>query len=106
MKDSFIAMYLLLTQIVEYAHKLALDGKIIIISGLSGTFKMEPFENMSKLISIADEVVFCRSVCVSCTDDASFTLRTSNSEELVSIGGADTYKPVCRRCFVKENKFY
>jgi thymidine kinase len=84
---------------------LALDGKTIIISGLSGTFKMEPFETMSKLIAIADEVVHCRSVCVNCSEDASFTLRTSSTEELVAIGGADTYKPVCRRCYLKNNKF-
>ncbi len=66
---------------------------------------MEPFDTMSRLIAIADEIVHCKSVCVNCADDASFTLRTSNTDELVSIGGADTYKPVCRQCYVKENKF-
>lgn len=84
---------------------MALDGKTIIISGLSGTFKMEPFETMSKLVSIADEIIHCKSVCVYCHEDASFSLRTSNNEEIVSIGGADTYKPVCRHCFAKMNKF-
>jgi thymidine kinase len=66
---------------------------------------MEPFETMSKLISIADEIVHCRSVCVNCGDDASFTLRTINSEDIVAIGGADSYKPVCRNCYNNENKF-
>ncbi len=66
---------------------------------------MEPFETMSRLISIADEIVQCSSVCVNCADDASFTMRISGGEDLVAIGGADTYKPVCRSCFVKDNKF-
>ena len=84
---------------------MALDGKIIIVSGLSGTYKMEPFDTMSKLISIADEIIHVKSVCTSCHEDASFTLRTSTSTDLVDIGGSDSYRPVCRRCFNKENKF-
>ena len=84
---------------------MALDGKIIIVSGLSATYKMEPFDTMSKLISIADEIIHVKSVCTSCYEDASFTLRTSSSTDLVDIGGSDSYRPVCRICFFKENKF-
>jgi thymidine kinase len=44
------------SDVVNISEKLAYNGKIVIIAALSGNFKMEPFETVSKLISKADKI--------------------------------------------------
>ena len=55
------------------------------------------------LIPICDNIKHLKSICNKCENvrDASFTLRTSNSTEQVSVGGNDSYMAVCRGCWLK-----
>lgn len=39
------------------------------------------------------------AVCVYCAHEAAFTLRTIDSQEIELIGGEESYKPVCRKCY-------
>ncbi len=73
------------------------------VSALSGNFKMEPFDNVSRLISKADKIKFKKSICFFCHGSAHFSLRIIASDEEVLIGASDMYKPACRVCYVKNN---
>jgi len=79
-------------------------GKSVYISALSGSFKMEPFPNISRLISKADKIIHLKSVCEYCGAKASFTLRTTNDSDDLVVGGAEMYKPACRKCFNEKHK--
>jgi thymidine kinase len=85
--------------VVEMAEKLTLSGKIVIISALSGTFKMEPFELVSRLISKADKIKHLKAVCNFCPNKAAFSLRTINVDQEVLIGAQDMYLPACKVCY-------
>lgn len=90
--------------IIDFSERLAFEGKICIISCLDGNFKREPFEQIQHLISKADKIDKLVAVCKFCGEDAPFSLRTINSEEEVSIGGAESYAPACRECYAQ--RFY
>lgn len=73
-------------------------GKHVIAAGLSGDFNGKPFENISHLISIADNIHFTKALCIHCRDGtpAIFSKRKSKSNERILSGAAELYEPVCR----------
>jgi thymidine kinase len=75
------------------------NDKTIICGGLNSTFKLEPFPNMSEVISRSDKIIHLTSICQLCGDDAPFTKRISNEVEVNIVGGIDKYVPRCRKCF-------
>jgi thymidine kinase len=85
------------------SEQLVLNGKHVLVSALSGNFKMEPFENVSKLISKADKIKLKKAICFYCHEKAAFSLRTIPSDEEVLIGAADKYRPTCRSCHINNN---
>ena len=91
-------------QVVEISEKLANEGKIVIIAALDGTFQRKPFGRVHELIPIAESVTKLCAVCIVCGDDAAFTQRTIDSEQVELIGGNDIYRPVCRKCFHQAGK--
>ena len=40
------------------------------------------------------------AICRLCFHQASFTLRTTTDDSLELVGGAESYMPVCRECFL------
>ena len=92
------------SDIVEESELLANMGKIVIISALSGNFKREPFEVISRLISKSDSIQNLNAICYFCNDDANFSLRITNQKEEIVVGGDNIYKPACRSCFNKLEK--
>lgn len=85
--------------------------KVVICAGLNGDIRMKPFGQVSELICMADKVELCHARCEYClrmnrhmhlptVQNACFTVSiqelTQNDEEVVAIGGADKYMPVCR----------
>lgn len=91
------------SDLVEQCESLCNQGKIIIVSALSGNFKMEPFGNVAKLISKADKVKLLKAYCYFCHKGAGFTLRTIRSDEEILIGAAESYRPTCKKCFFLNN---
>lgn len=75
------------------------QGKIVILAGLSGNFKREPFKVISELIPKAEEITHLKAVCVTCGQDAQFTMRMNNDMSSELIGGLELYEPRCRECF-------
>lgn len=84
---------------IYVVNNLANMGKIVIIAALDSTYKQLPFVNITNLISCCESVTKLHAVCMNCfTDNASFTIRITNEDELEVIGGLDKYMSVCRRC--------
>lgn len=81
------------------AEEMANNGKYVIVSGLDGTFERKPFGNILNLVAIAEKVTKLSSICSFCFKLAAFTHRTIKSKEVELIGGEESYKPACRKCF-------
>ena len=89
--------------LVEVSETLCRNGKIVVVSALSGNFKMEPFDNVSKLISKADKIKLLKAYCYFCHKRAGFSLRTVRNDKEILIGASDMYRPVCKACYYKNN---
>jgi len=74
--------------------------KNIIVSGLDGDFKRQPFGKILDLIPMADSVTKLTAYCTICKDGtlAPFTKRITNEKEQIVIGSSN-YIAVCRKCF-------
>ena len=75
-----------------------MDCKTVIVCGLDGDFRREPFGDMLRLVPLADKVTRLTALCKICNNGTRglFTLRTINSSEQTLIGGDESYMPVCR----------
>jgi thymidine kinase len=81
------------------AEELANKGIVVIVAALDSTFQRKPFGNIINLVPLAEKVYKLTAVCVYCSEPAAFTQRTVESQEIELVGGAESYKPVCRQCF-------
>ena len=81
------------------------EKKNVYVCGLDGDFKREKFGKLLELISICDNVTKLTSLCVHCKNGtkAIFTHRKSNESEQKVIGSSN-YIPLCRNCYLEENK--
>lgn len=90
--------------IVEFCEELADLGIIVLVAALDSTFQRKPFGNIINLLPVAEKVTKLTAVCVYCGNEASFTQRVVESSEVELIGGEESYKPVCRKCFNRGSK--
>lgn len=81
----------------QICDKWANDGHIIEASGLNGTSDRKPFDIISKLIPLAENITFLTAVCQNNGNDASFTKRLVDNKNIVLIGGTDIYTAVDRK---------
>ena len=86
-------------ELEEFCTFLAESGKNIVVAGLSGNYKKEPFDSISDLMACADKIIQLVSNCSVCGADAPFTKRISDEKEDIVVGGSDKYEPRCRKCF-------
>lgn len=68
----------------------------VVVAGLSGDYKREPFGRILGLIPKADKVTILTAVCT-CGAPAPFTKRVSDEKNLISV--QSTYIPKCGTCF-------
>jgi thymidine kinase len=92
------------------------EGIDLYITCPNQDFRGEPFgqrENkklISKVLSIADDLIFLTSVCKVCGNDATKTQRitkgeiSSSREPLIKVGGNESYEPRCVKCWVRPNE--
>lgn len=80
----------------------------VICYGLRSDFRMNPFVGSKYLMAIADTVEEIRTICNVCKDKkAIVNVRINEDGEVlkygdqVQIGGNETYKPMCRKCYKK-----
>jgi thymidine kinase len=80
-------------------------GKRVLVAGLSGNYKREPFGELLSLIPYSDRVTKLASCCSQCAvskkiKQAHFSYRMTKDEIEVFIGAKNTYTPLCRECFI------
>ncbi len=69
------------------------------MAALDGTFQRLPFGAILDLVPLSEKVVKLTAVCAICGADASFTQRIISSSQIQLIGGEESYRPVCRKCY-------
>ena len=79
----------------------------VICYGLRSDFKMEPFEGSKYLMSISDNIEEIKTICFECKSKKAIINSRINEGKIttegaqVMIGGNETYKPLCRKCYKK-----
>ena len=68
----------------------------VVVAGLSGDYRKQPFGRILGLVPKADKVTFLTAVC-NCGAPAPFTKRVSDEKNLISV--KSSYKPKCGSCF-------
>jgi thymidine kinase len=76
----------------------------VIVCGLDGDAERRPFGDMLRLIPHAETILRLSAYCAICKDGthAHFSKRTVATDEQKAVGGADMYKPVCRRHYLEK----
>ena len=88
--------------IVEVANQLANNGIRVVIAGLDMDFLGRPFGQMPFLMATAEYVTKVHAICKTTGNLANYSMRTSNSKDLVQLGETDSYEAVSRRIFIDE----
>jgi thymidine kinase len=78
--------------------KLFRKGLTVYVSSIELSSTLKSFEEIEKMMPYATKIKKCAAVCVSCGDDAHVTHRKISSSSEISVGGADTYEPLCWHC--------
>lgn len=89
--------------IVYVVEQLADDGKRVIIAGLDLDYKRNPFGSMPDLMAMADYVSKVHAVCMDCGAPANYSYRFTGQEAQILLGELDSYRPLCRRCYLRRN---
>ncbi len=96
--------------LLNYCKKWKEEGRHVIIAGLDLNYLGNPIrfvdsrKNSEDLKMIADEIHFLKSKCAVCGGDASMTERFAKSDEEKLVGGAEAYRPVCKKHHPKWKK--
>jgi thymidine kinase len=91
--------------IVPAVQQLVQRGKRVLVAGLDLDFRGEPFEVMSQLMALADDVLKLKAICVCCGQDAHHTQRLVNGQPahyddpIIMVGAEECYEARCRCCF-------
>ena len=80
------------------------NNKIVECYGLNGDYKREPFEQISLMIPLCDNITHLTAIDKNTGDEAPFTFRLTNDEEQEVIGGEDKYIALSRQSFKKYNQ--
>lgn len=73
-------------------------GVSVYVSSIELSANLKSFPEIEKMMPFATRVEKCTAVCVSCGEDAALTHRRVPSLEEISVGGADSYEPMCWNC--------
>ncbi len=85
-------------------NTLASNGIRVIVAGLDMDYLGKPFGPMPALMSIAEDVTKVHAICMQCGDLAQYTYRMVKDDHLVMLGEAESYEPLCRKCYQEKMK--
>jgi len=104
---------------IIYCEKWANEGKIVEACGLNGTYERKPFEIISKLLPLVENLKFKNAICRKNGNNAYFSkLKTNTQDESMNdkhikstkkqktnirIGGMDEYEAVDREYYFIDN---
>ncbi|MCH2021770.1 MAG: thymidine kinase [Saprospiraceae bacterium] len=86
-----------------YCDLWANSNKIVEVCGLNGDYQRKPFEQISILVPLADDISFVTAVCKATGKDACFTMRLSDEKEQEVIGSTDKYQAVSRERYMTDS---
>jgi thymidine kinase len=73
----------------------------VLVSALDSDFYGNPFGDITKLITLSDDVTKVTAVCMSCkADNAIFSQKLKRGGSQIEIGNLELYQPRCINCFV------
>ena len=87
-----------------YCDLWANSGKIVEVCGLNGDYRRKPFQQISLLVPIADNITYVTAVCKATGNDACFTMRLSDEKEQEVIGSTDKYQAVSRAVYLQSHE--
>jgi len=85
-------------------NTLASNGIRVIVAGLDMDYLGNPFGPMPALMAIAEDVTKVHAICMQCGDLAQYTYRMIKDDHLVVLGEAESYEPLCRKCYLEKMK--
>ncbi len=91
-------------QLPYVCETLANSGTRVIVAGLDMDYLGKPFGPMPHLLAIADYISKVHAICISCGDLATHSHRHVKDSSLILLGEKESYVPLCRSCFVREQK--
>ncbi len=84
--------------LVEFVRDAVAGGAEVFAAGLDMDAWGRPFDVTAALCAMADEVIKLKARCAECGEPANMTaLNSPTAGGRVSLGGAEKYRPVCRR---------
>ena len=83
-------------EVVDHIERLMENGIRVIVAGLELDYKRRPFGCMPKLLAMANKVTKLTAICSQCSDEAYYSQRLINNEEIVLVGASECYEPRCR----------
>lgn len=89
--------------IVQLCHKLARQGKRVIVAGLDQDYKGEPFETTLLMVLESERVDKLTAVCVICGSEALRNYRLGDSSDRIMQGDSTEYLTLCRTCFIRRS---
>jgi len=87
--------------IFEYVRNAQEHNVDVIISALSSDYRNLPFGEIGELLAVADDIIMVKATCDKCGGTATRTYRTVESEDLILIGGEESYGALCHKCWEK-----
>jgi thymidine kinase len=85
--------------------------KNVVVVGLDGTAGRKPFGQINQLLPHCDKITKLTALCTECNDGTSAlfshayssTASAASASGVACVGGADSYKPLCRKHFNLHN---
>lgn len=93
--------------IVTNVERFIEEGKYVVVSGLSGSYKRRIIGHMGDLIALSHSIHQIYAKCELCDTftHAPFTAKIAGSHETdIEVGGKSTYIPVCNKHFIMYDK--
>ncbi len=85
--------------VVQVLSRLALEGRIVLASGLDQDFRAEPFMTTLRLVTESEKLTRLTSVCQNCGSLLAIrNYRKVDSDERILEGADEVYEARCRNC--------
>ena len=70
-------------------------GITIVVSSLTLSYNLQIFDEISKILPYSTTIEVRSAVCTVCGNDAHYTYRKTDENEMIVIGGKELYEPRC-----------
>lgn len=89
------------TNLYPVVKDLLLKGFKVIVSALDSDFNGDPFGDITRLVTLSDNVSKLTAVCMECkNDNAIFSQKLKKGGNQIEVGDLELYHPRCINCFV------